>query len=534
MVPGRQTNTWVLPMAGNPFLADDMIAKPAANPFMADDMIAKPQAQPTTPNWEDYLMAGPGGALLQPSARAGNALIGLAAHSASDLADLGGHFPNPVADKLRQWTDSIDQWRQNQERAYQAARDKFTNPASKAFEIAGSVVPAAVAGAIGGAPAAADSTLGNIAQGALSGAKGGAAMGVMSGDSAGADYWSDTAKRAAAGALTGAVTGGALGATSPKAAPPVNPTADLKQQASDLYQRANNAGVIVKADSLKQFSGDISKAISEEGLSRRLHPGALGALQDIQDAATSGQPITLKGLDLLRQNVGDVSATAQTAGERRLAGVIRDKMDSWMQGLGANDVISGDPQAATGLLSQARDLWSTYKKSALIDDLVDGAKNRSNFTASGYENALRTEFRSLAQNNAKMRQFTPEEQDAIRTVVRGGPVDNFFRAIGRFAVRGPLSGLVAGGANAAVPGAGFALSGIGEGARHMATQGTQQNIENVYNAIRGMSLPKAPAPVALPGPGIIGNPSIFRLLQSSMPNLAIPPMLYASNNAGGQ
>ena len=45
------------------------------------------------------------------------------------------------------------------------------------------------------------------------------------------------------------------------------------------------------------------------------------------------------------------------------------------------------------------------------------------FSGSGFENALRTEFRNLAQNPKRLRGFSAEEQAAIRRVARGGPAD---------------------------------------------------------------------------------------------------------------
>jgi len=293
-------------------------------------------------------------------------------------------------------------------------------------------------------------------------------------------------------------------------APPLPTTGEIKDASQRLYESANQAGVVVKNDALKSFASDVGKTIADEGLSKRLHPAALGALQDIQDAAESGQPVTLKGLDLLRQNIGDVAATSANPGERRLAGIMRGKMDDFMGNIGPGDVLAGDPKQATQVLSQARDLWQTYKKSALIDDLIDGAKNRSNFTASGFENGLRTEFRALAQSNTKMRQFTQEEQDAIRTVVRGGPLDNFFRAVGRFSVRGPVSGMGAAMAERVIPGAGFALSGIGEGARHLATNRTMSNIEQLQNLIKG----NAPAASSGSAQSLLSGTMLQQLLRS--------------------
>ena len=57
------------------------------------------------------------------------------------------------------------------------------------------------------------------------------------------------------------------------------------------------------------------------------------------------------------------------------------------------------------------------------------------------ENALRTEFTQIAMNPKKLRGFTEAEQDAIRRVVDGSLTEKGLRLAGKFAVRGPVSGV---------------------------------------------------------------------------------------------
>lgn len=507
----------------------DLLADQSSAPR---DLLAAPPSPKSAPlasppNNYDYLAAGPGGAATQGAVRTSQGgLMQLPMHLLATASDLGGTLPNPVSGPIRAATSALDDWITSQNQGYETARDKFTNPAPRAFEAAGAIPAGMITGNLAGAPQAAQSTMGNVAANMKTGGKSGGLMGAMSpvlGDAAHDNYWGEKLKQTGLGLLVGGATGGIVGASAPKAqAPPT--TLDIKAQAGDMYKAADQAGVIVKNDSFKNFSDNLQKHIADEGLSKRLHSGALGALQDIEEAATSGQPITLKGIDLLRQNVGDVAATAGTSGERRLAGIMRDKMDDYLQSIDSNHVLAGDPQAATQVLSQARDVWSTYKKSALIDDLIDGAKNRSNFTASGYENGLRTEFRALAQNNDKMRGFTQDERDAIHQIVRGGPMDNFFRGAGRFVSRGPVSaGLTVGATALGGPVAGAGVAAGAEGARWAATRGTLNNIESLQNLIKGYT-PQTP-PLPPPGPGIAGNPAILRLLQSGLINSSIPPLL---------
>src|SRR5690606_40869921 len=62
----------------------------------------------------------------------------------------------------------------------------------------------------------------------------------------------------------------------------------------------------------------------------------------------------------------------------------------------------------------------------------------SQFSGSGLENALRTEFRQLAMNPKRLRRFTQEEQRAIKEVAFGNPTSNTLRQIGKLAPTGGL------------------------------------------------------------------------------------------------
>ena len=100
-----------------------------------------------------------------------------------------------------------------------------------------------------------------------------------------------------------------------------------------------------------------------------------------------------------------------------------DKLDDWVSGLTPRDVTQGgNVGRATAALTEARSLWGRARRGEIIEDLIDRAKLRaSQFSGSGLENALRTEFRQLAMNEKRMRGFSDAERNAIEAVSRGGP-----------------------------------------------------------------------------------------------------------------
>ncbi len=175
--------------------------------------------------------------------------------------------------------------------------------------------------------------------------------------------------------------------------------------------------------------------------------------------------------------MNDVLASTKPR-ERELGGLIRDHLDDFLDTLGPSDVVTGDAEAGVNALVDARANWAKMRKGEEIDGLINRAGIRAGqFSGSGYENALRTEFRGMALNAKKMRRYSKEEQDAIKKVAMGGPVENGLRLLGKLAPTGVISG----GTGAAL---GYAIGGpvgaaavpaAGAAARFGATAATSRN-----------------------------------------------------------
>lgn len=288
--------------------------------------------------------------------------------------------------------------------------------------------------------------------------------------------------------ITGAAAGGAidkailtgLGYTTGRtAASQATPTAQrLKELSRQAYDQAENAGVVINPKSFANSVGTIVGNAAKEGIDPTLHPQATAALKRLTDVVESGEPIALQQLETLRK-IAKGAAGSLSRDERRIARIIVDSLDDYALNLGQADIIAGDASANVGqLLSNARNLWSRASKSEVVEELIDRAQNRaSQFSGSGYENAIRTEFRNLIQNPKRLRMFTPAEQNALRTVARGGPVGNVLRYFGKLAPTGVVSGALGSGMGAAVggvPGA-IAVPLVGGAARQGATALTARN-----------------------------------------------------------
>lgn len=248
--------------------------------------------------------------------------------------------------------------------------------------------------------------------------------------------------------------------------------ADLKTEARQLYQAAEARGVVIRPAQTKRLAADMRRTLAQQGRVSptgrltEVYPKAKEAMQLVQDYA--GKPMTPTQLQVVREVVAD-GLTSQDKSEQRIAGLLLDTFDTW-----------AEPFAPE--LPAARQVASRYLQTQQLEQASELAGARAGqFTGSGYENALRTEYRALDRNQVKGRNsFGPELTDAIQRVSRGTPASNAARAAGRFAPTGVVSAGLGTGGPAVIGGmvggpvgavaAGTAAAGIGTAGRMAATR----------------------------------------------------------------
>lgn len=255
---------------------------------------------------------------------------------------------------------------------------------------------------------------------------------------------------ALSGAAIGGLTGGILGAGASRAQTAAVPSSqELADQAGALYTAARQSGVQATPAQAKSIADTIDRIASAEnvklpsGKINSTYPKIGGVLNVFEEY--SGGPIDVGQMQAIRRNLQD-AAKSQDPGERRIATIMLGEFDDFATGIAPE-------------LAEASDLYWRSKLGDTIQEAIDLAENRSSqFSQSGMENALRTQFRQLNAKIIKgqLRGIPPELAEQIRLVADGSPIQNFARGVGKFAVRGPISG---GPSVAAAAAAGFGGGG---------------------------------------------------------------------------
>ena len=203
-------------------------------------------------------------------------------------------------------------------------------------------------------------------------------------------------------------------------------------------QQASARGVVASS---KQFDGykrtleALAKNrgfITPKGSVVGTAPELRAAIRSLDDYA--GVPLTVDNLQAIRTQLQVVAESATPKISAMGVKLIRQH-DDFVSKLAPE-------------LKTANALYTRAKRGDMMDQVDDLADIRaSQFSQSGMENALRTEYRALDRRIARgtKKGLRPDQIDAVRGVSRGTPASNMARGIGKAAPTGVVSVAGAGG-----------------------------------------------------------------------------------------
>jgi hypothetical protein len=283
------------------------------------------------------------------------------------------------------------------------------------------------------------------------------------------------------------VAGGATGAaTGVRRQPQTKFAEELKKEATQAYKLADKAGLVVQPGYVKNIAERVSKVAFNEGYDPGLHPQISAVLKRLSDEGAS--PKTLEELERLRRIVRAPGQTFDNPDQQRIAGNMIDEFDDLIESVGTQNInVTGSKDVALSALTRARDTYKKSRKVSIIEDMIENATTRaSQQTQAGLDNTLRNQFVNLSTNKKRMASFNKAERDEITRIARGGGnIQQMLRFTGRFAIRGPVTGIFAGGAATIEPTIGIPLALAAEGGKRGAEALRQRDISRLIEQIAG-------------------------------------------------
>ena len=282
-----------------------------------------------------------------------------------------------------------------------------------------------------------------------------------------------------------AITAGAskvLGALNKR--PQVMSGEELKAAGSRAFKEADEAGVVFRPEAVDRLRQTIKDDFDEFGFHKRNQPGANVAYNELVGLAKGGNT-SLKSLDSARK-IAQGGFDPTKPSNNALLNKAIERIDDFAASAGPEDVLTGDAQAASVALKQGRDMWSRFRKSEKVDELLGRAEMNaaSSGTGGNVQNATKQQLKRILNDKKQLRGFTADEREALRKAVMGTPGEKILRILGSFdPSKGALPAAFGGAVSFANPAIGIPIMAGGAIARKGAESMTRRNAELVKRLI---------------------------------------------------
>lgn len=269
----------------------------------------------------------------------------------------------------------------------------------------------------------------------------GTAVGAMAGEAAAQQAmevtgspWASLAAGLATGTIAGSAAGkGTFALTGPRKEPVT--IQQIRARASQGYQAMDDAGVTVKASSIKD---KLVPSIRESLTKENFDPEIVAAHKPIADnlrlldKIIADPNIDFKRLEKIR---GSFSSMAQgTDDASRLARVVTSEIDSYVANLSGKDInaAKGNAKEALSTLSKARDDWRNQSRAQVLQDILDSASAVVEGKGGAISDVLRNKMVNLTSNVDKMKMFSTSEQNVIKAATKATDLEGFLSLLAKF------------------------------------------------------------------------------------------------------
>lgn len=279
----------------------------------------------------------------------------------------------------------------------------------------------------------------------------------------------------AAGAVTGTLTN-----LRPNVRQQAATADQLALRAKANYDTLDASGFQLDPNAFKSHFGTIApKLRAGQGYVENAYP----KVKAVIDELVSDTPKDVAEITALRKVIGGVKGSAD-AQERLIGAQLMDEFDDYVLNAPASAIVGGDRKAVEAW-KNARQDYSRMKKGEIFTDIIEKAE----LSQGDKGKAIASQISSLAKNDKKMRLFSKEEQEQIKTAAKGGKIQSLLNTVAKFTPMTPAAAIF----TAVSPwGAYTAAGGLASKAAATGMQERQANrLANQMRSGAGAKLPIA-------------------------------------------
>jgi hypothetical protein len=238
-----------------------------------------------------------------------------------------------------------------------------------------------------------------------------------------------------AGLGVGYVAGGAAGKAGGKyeqRGQPVLTMDEVRLKATRAYNKVEQAGIELNQQSSLNLLNDVKDSLNKARYLPEKDTDVKVVLSEFDRIVGRGN-VSFGNVDQMRQIANDLKMS-EKPNTQRLGRDMVSTIDSYISRLSPNDVTSGaggvDETVKT--IMQARKDWRNLSRASTLEDILNVADIKADNPNANLSDLIRQGFIRLASDSKKMSGFTPDEQNAIRSVSKGGDVDPLLNFVSKF------------------------------------------------------------------------------------------------------
>lgn len=238
----------------------------------------------------------------------------------------------------------------------------------------------------------------------------------------------------AAGTVAGAAASKGVLAARGKTEPAPVTLDDIRTKAKQAYSTMDNLGVEVKPQPVLNALDNVRQKLLSNNFNPKLdaHRPVAQVLDQVEEMVGQ-QRVSFTKLDQMRSALNDLKMSRDPA-TRNYAGQAVQELDGFITSLSPKDVISGKQNVgeAVSVLKEARQSWRNLSRANVLQDALNVAEARALDPKASEGELIRRSLINLAASKDKMRLFSPSEQNAIKSVIKGGTADPLLSLVARF------------------------------------------------------------------------------------------------------
>jgi hypothetical protein len=256
-------------------------------------------------------------------------------------------------------------------------------------------------------------------------------------------------------------------------------SAFLAEESKMYFNKAKESGVELNPEYFGNMMKSVGSDLREFGYDARTMPKVAVALENLQNKEI---PKDFQELTVLRRFIRNAQKSKEPD-EKMVATILKSEFDDYVANMPDSSVIGGNKE---GLADWKKGInaYSKLSKSEVFEDMLDKAEIRDSKLST--EQYLHNKLLQLSEDDRRMRLFTPEEQEAIRSAAKGTKMQNFLAQAGKYSLRN-LSATTLGsllGLGLAGPVGVVVAPAIGQMAKYKATKMRKSDVNNLAAMVR--------------------------------------------------